>query len=99
MEIMYIQNISFIYATVPFVRSKLPRHSTLNSCLSISPIWSHSTHLPAPEDKCATLDGVDNNVATGQEGVVAPSANKVGDASAGSVVVLGIDIEVANLTD
>jgi hypothetical protein len=60
---------------------------------------SCSTHLPAPEDKCATLDGVDDNVATGQEGVVAPGANKVSDTSAGSAVVLGIDVEVANLTD
>lgn len=51
-----------------------------------------SGHL---DDEHATLDGVDNDVATGQASVVTPGADEVHDTAFGQMVVLGIDLRIA----
>lgn len=55
--------------------------------------------IGALDDKGAALDGVDEDVAGLEEGVVAPGADELEGAAVGLVVVLGVDVEEAELLD
>ena len=51
------------------------------------------------DDEGTTLNSVDENESTGEEGVVAPGTDKLHASAVGLVVVLGVDVEEANLLD
>lgn len=51
------------------------------------------------DDESAALDGVDEDVAAGEAGVVAPGADEVDDAAVGQVVVFRVDVEEGDFLD
>ena len=51
------------------------------------------------DDEGAALDGVDEDIAGREAGIVAPGADEVDDAAVGQVVVLGVDVEEGDFLD
>lgn len=70
-------------------RSLIVHTGTLTPGLSVGPL----------HDESSPLNGVDDNEARWEVGVVSPRADKLDAAAAGQGVVLGVDIEVTELGD
>lgn len=70
-------------------KSLIVHTGVLNPSLSVGPL----------HDESSPLNSVDDNEARWEVGVVSPRANKLDAAAAGQRVVLGVDIEVAELGD